>query len=47
MVKLSDAELKVMEVLWKHGEVPANIVTKTLKDEIIRRIHCENSHPTK
>ncbi|MCC2172602.1 BlaI/MecI/CopY family transcriptional regulator [Hominicoprocola fusiformis] len=34
MVKLSDAELKVMEVLWKHGEVPANIVTKTLKDEI-------------
>lgn len=34
VVKLSDAELKVMEVLWKHGEVPANIVTKTLKDEI-------------
>ena len=33
-MKLFDAELKVMEVLWESGELPANAITKRLKDEI-------------
>lgn len=33
-IKLFDAELKVMEVLWDGGDMPANAITKRLKDEI-------------
>jgi len=33
-IKLFDAEIKVMEVLWENGEMPANAVTKRLKDSV-------------
>lgn len=33
-IKLFDAELKVMDVLWENGEMPANAITKKLKDDI-------------
>ena len=33
-IKVFDSELKVMEVLWKEGEVTASYITKILKDEI-------------
>ena len=32
-IKLFDSELKVMEVLWKEGELPAGQIVKILKDE--------------
>jgi len=32
--KLFDSELKVMEVLWKEGDVPAKKVADTLKQEL-------------
>lgn len=34
VVKLFDSELKVMDVLWKEGEVPAKFVADTLNKEI-------------
>lgn len=33
-MKLYDSELKVMEVLWKEGEISASTIVKILKDEI-------------
>lgn len=33
-VKLFDSELKVMEILWKEGELTAGQISKILKDEI-------------
>lgn len=33
-VKLFDSELKVMEVLWKHGALHAGQIAKLLKDSI-------------
>ena len=33
-VKLFDSELKVMEVLWREGDVPAKKVADTLKREL-------------
>lgn len=33
-MKLFDSELKVMDVLWREGELPAKAVAKTLKEEI-------------
>lgn len=33
-MKLFDSELKVMEVLWKEGELPAGRIAKILKEEI-------------
>lgn len=33
-MKLFDSERKVMEVLWREGEIPASQVVKILKDEI-------------
>ena len=32
-IKLFDSELKVMEVLWREGELPASQIVKILKDE--------------
>lgn len=34
MIKLFDSERKVMEVLWREGELPAGQVVKILKEEI-------------
>jgi len=33
-IKVFDSELKVMEVLWREGEVTASYITKILKDQI-------------
>lgn len=33
-IKLFDSELKVMEVLWKEGDIPAKKVADTLKQEL-------------
>lgn len=33
-IKLFDSELKVMEVLWKEGDLPAGQIAKILKEEI-------------
>ena len=33
-MKLFDSELKVMDELWREGELPAKAVAKTLKEEI-------------
>ena len=33
MVKLFDSERKVMEVLWREGEMPAGQIVKILKEE--------------
>lgn len=33
-IKLFDSELKVMEVLWREGELPAKKVADTLKREV-------------
>lgn len=33
-IKLFDSELKVMETLWREGEITAGQVAKILKDEI-------------
>lgn len=33
-IKLFDSELKVMEILWKEGELTAGEISKILKDEI-------------
>lgn len=33
-IKLFDSERKVMEVLWKNGDTPAQQIAKTLKDQI-------------
>lgn len=33
-MKLFDSELKVMEVLWKEGELPEGRIAKILKEEI-------------
>ena len=33
MVKLFDSERKVMEVLWREGEMSAGQIVKILKDE--------------
>ncbi|WP_270425698.1 BlaI/MecI/CopY family transcriptional regulator [Blautia intestinalis] len=33
-IKLFDSELKVMEVLWKEGELAAGQISKILKEEI-------------
>lgn len=33
-IKLFDSELKVMEVLWKEGELTAGQISKILKEEI-------------
>ncbi|WP_148409423.1 BlaI/MecI/CopY family transcriptional regulator [Murimonas intestini] len=32
-IKLFDSELKVMEVLWKEGELPAGQIARILKEE--------------
>lgn len=34
VVKLFDSEFKVMEVLWKRGDLPAGQIAKILKEEI-------------
>ena len=33
-IKLFDSELKVMDVLWKDGDVPAKYVADTLNREV-------------
>jgi len=33
-IKLFDSELKVMEILWKEGDLPAKKVADTLKKEL-------------
>ena len=33
-VKLFDSELKVMDVLWRKGDLPAKAIAKTLTEEI-------------
>ncbi|MDY4855440.1 MAG: BlaI/MecI/CopY family transcriptional regulator [Candidatus Ventricola sp.] len=33
-VKLFDSELKVMDVLWREGDLPAKAIAKTLTEEI-------------
>ena len=33
-IKLYDSELKVMEILWKEGELTAGQIAKILKEEI-------------
>jgi predicted transcriptional regulator len=33
-VKLFDSELKVMDVLWKQGDTPANLIARTLNEEV-------------
>ncbi len=33
-IKLFDSELKVMEVLWREGDLPAGQLAKILKEEI-------------
>lgn len=33
-IKLFDSELRVMEVLWRRGDVPAGQIAKLLKDEV-------------
>lgn len=33
-IKLYDSELKVMEILWKEGELTAGHIAKILKEEI-------------
>ena len=33
-MKLFDSELKVMEVLWREGDLPAKAIAKTLTEEI-------------
>ncbi|MDO4275466.1 MAG: BlaI/MecI/CopY family transcriptional regulator [Eubacteriales bacterium] len=33
-IKLFDSELKIMEVLWKEGDLPAGQIARLLKDEI-------------
>ena len=33
-IKLFDSELKVLEVLWKEGDLPAGQIAKILKEEI-------------
>jgi len=33
-IKVFDSELKVMEVLWREGEVTASYITKVLNEEI-------------
>ena len=35
-IKLYDSELKVMEILWKEGELTAGHIAKILKEEIVR-----------
>ena len=32
-IKLFDSELKVMEVLWKEGELPAGQIARILKED--------------
>ena len=34
MVKLFDSELKVMEVLWREGDLPAGKIAAVLQEEI-------------
>ena len=33
-MKLFDSELKVMDVLWREGDLPAKAIAKTLTEEI-------------
>ena len=33
-MKLFDSELKVMDVLWREGDLPAKVIAKTLTEEI-------------
>ncbi|HBA68409.1 MAG TPA: BlaI family transcriptional regulator [Lachnospiraceae bacterium] len=33
-IKLFDSELKIMEVLWEEGDLPAGQIAKILKEEI-------------
>lgn len=33
-IKLFDSELKIMETLWKYGDLPAGQLAKILKEEI-------------
>ena len=33
-MKLFDSELKVMDVLWREGELPAKAIARTLTEEI-------------
>lgn len=33
-MKLFDSELKVMDVLWREGDLPAKAISKTLTEEI-------------
>lgn len=33
-IKLFDSELRIMEVLWKEGDLPAGQIAKILKEEI-------------
>ena len=37
-IKLFDSELKVMEVLWREGDLPAGQLAKILKEEIGSRL---------
>ena len=37
-IKLYDSELKVMEILWKEGELTAGHIAKILKEELIDRM---------
>lgn len=33
-IKLFDSELKVMDVLWKQGDMPAKLIAKALTEEL-------------
>ncbi len=33
-IKLFDSELKVMDVLWREGDIPAKVIAKTLTEEL-------------
>ena len=33
-IKVFDSELKIMEILWKEGDLPAGQIAKILKEEI-------------
>ena len=45
-IKLYDSELKVMEILWKEGELTAGQIAKILKEEIGWR-KCVGKEPIK
>lgn len=34
MIKLFDSELKVMDVLWKKGDIPAKEIAKILNEDV-------------